>query len=128
MLSLDLLIEAMRSINQLPVLPKHCSTGVLLLPTTLTEFAAVAARELGLPQAQKAVHVLLNRYTLLDVDEVLAREAVAFYDKQTSKKNTLFDCYVMAMAVRAGADCIFAFDAGYTHNNFVLAKDFLAQF
>ena len=106
----------------------HRKARVLLLPTTLTEFATVAAKEMGLTQAKKAVHVLLNRYTLLAVDEVLAFEAVKIYDRQTSKKNTLFDCYVMAMAVRVSADCIFAFDAGYTHNNFALAKDFLAQF
>ena len=97
---------------------------VILLPTALAEFATIVADRLGLTQTKQAVHLLVQHYSLYQIDSALSKVAIALYDKQTNKKNTLFDCYVMGTARELGADCIFSFDAGHGKNGFVLIEDF----
>ena len=59
----------------------------------------------------------------LDMTEALIAEAIAIYLEQTSKKESLFDCYVMAAAKKIKADAIFSFDKGYQKNGFKLVSD-----
>jgi hypothetical protein len=55
------------------------------------------------------------------ISDDITHNAVSFYKTQTSKKESLFDCYVMAAAKKLAADCIFSFDKGYVKNGFVLS-------
>ena len=102
---------------------------LLLLPTTLSEFTTVAASKIGLERTKDAVKVLIDEenHALLEIDDVLTGKAVEVFLEQTSKKESLFDCFVMAGARKYKADCIFSFDKGYskTKNGFKLASDLL---
>lgn len=97
-----------------------------VLPTTLSEFATVATTRIGREQAQRTVAGLIDSgIVLIDITEKLSLQALAWYGKQTSRKDSLFDCYVMAASILLGANCIFSFDHGYEKNGFYLAREFL---
>lgn len=98
------------------------------LPTVLGEFAGLTATRFGRAWAQQAIdHITKVQYLHVDVGEKLTLQALAFYRKQTSKGNTLFDCFVMSAAEAYKAVCIFSFDRGYIKNGFVLAEDFIKK-
>src|SRR5262245_10503196 len=72
---------------------------IFVLPTTLGEFATVSSIRLGLEQSKKALNLIMkNGYIALDVTSVMVLEATALYEKQTSKENSLFDCFNMVAA------------------------------
>ena len=105
---------------------KKKGINTLLLPTTLSEFARLASYQIGMEEAQEATETLLNSgMSVLELTDDLTKDAVSLYKNQTSKKESLFDCYVMAMAKKLGISHIFSFDEGYTKkvNGFELAKD-----
>lgn len=100
---------------------------VLLLPTTLSEFAAVSAYQVGVQQTQVVLESLMKnaQHILLEIDTSLSRIAMSIFLAQKSKKESLFDCFVMAAATRYHVDAIFSFDEGYKkqRNSFVLIED-----
>jgi len=104
------------------------AANVYLLPTTLTEFAPIATDRIGLQQTQGTVSLFVTAgYSVYPISDDITQSAVSFYKTQTSKKESLFDCYVMAAAKKLAADCIFSFDRGYGKNGFVLVEDFFKQ-
>src|SRR6266550_9499220 len=73
--------------------------NTLILPTTIGEFAAISTRDVGMKEAQEATSkVLHSGITIIEVDKDLTLQAIAIYLKQDSRKETLFDCFVMAAA------------------------------
>ena len=102
--------------------------NIFLLPTTLAEFALLASSRVGVQQTKTAIdHLTQSGYIPVDVTEELTKEAVSLYQKQTSKEESLFDCYVMVAARKITADYIFSFDGGYTKNGFSLASGMLSS-
>ncbi len=102
--------------------------ATIYLPTAiLAEFATVASHKIGLAYTQQAVAVLEQGYNLVDVDAALMHDAIVRYHKQTTKKNSLFDCIVMATAHKLSVDCVFACDGGYKQNGFMLIEEYLVQ-
>lgn len=100
--------------------------NTLILPTTLSEFARLASYQIGVKEAQEATKTLANSaLPVLEITEDLTEKAVSIYEKQTSKKESLFDCYVMAAAKKLGIKYIFSFDDGYKKriNGFQLVID-----
>lgn len=65
--------------------------------------------------SQEAEVVEVNKQTLID--------ALSYFSPTTSKKNTLFDCIVAAVAQEYKADAIFSFDKFYKTHGFKLASD-----
>jgi|SRR3989337_1699992 len=63
--------------------------------------------------------VEVNKQTLVD--------ALKYFSPTTSKKNTLFDCLVAAIAQEYEADAIFSFDKFYRRKGFKLASDLIEQ-
>ena len=57
----------------------------------------------------------VNKQTLVD--------ALKYFSPSTSKKNTLFDCLVAAVAEEYKADAIFSFDGFYKKKGFKLAGE-----
>ncbi len=79
------------------------------------------------PGAYEAAVVLMNKNVeVVSVDGVLIRKALGFFGPRSSKKNTLFDCIVAAVAKEYDADAIFSFDHFYKSRGFTLVGDFLA--
>ncbi len=100
----------------------------LLSPTTLTEFSLVGMRGLDLVGMQQTIATIVGGGMIIEtVTEKDAQEATALFQQQRSKDNSLADCFVMILAKRTKADCIFSFDQGYTQNGFVLLEEFLKR-
>lgn len=89
--------------------------NLIVLPTTLSEFSLVAANKVGLDQAKAVVEVWTEgaNHQVLEIDQELIDSALKSYRKQTSKEESLFDCFIMAAASRYKYDGIFSFDKGY---------------
>ena len=103
--------------------------NILILPTTIGEFASVSTRDVGMKEAQKAAHeILQSGMIIMEVNENLTMQAIAMYLKQSSRKETLFDCFIMAAAKMLGIRYIFSFDKGYKKqkNGFSLISDLLS--
>ena len=58
-----------------------------------------------------------------EVNQDTLRGAIKYFDPDTSKKNTLFDCTVAAIAQKYQADAIFSFDKFYKKKGFKLASE-----
>lgn len=104
------------------------SMATLILPTTLSEFAALFANEIGMKEAQGAIDKIIDvGISIIEISEDLTVQAIAMYLKQGSRKESLFDCFVMAAAKKLGITYIFSFDKGYKKqkNGFSLISDLL---
>lgn len=88
---------------------------LFLLPTTLSEFALISTSRIGLKQTKAIVDVWTtgSSHKILTINNELTTAALKIYEKQTSKEESLFDCYVMAAAKLQIMDAIFSFDKGY---------------
>ena len=60
---------------------------------------------------------------VVEVNKQTLTHALNYFSPTTSKKNTLFDCIVMAVAEANNADAIFSFDKVYQKKGFKLASD-----
>jgi len=99
---------------------------IFVLPTTLGEFATISSIRLGFQESKKVINLIAKSgYIPLDVTGDMVLEATALYQEQTSKENSLFDCFNMVAADKHSIDCIFSFDRGYTQNGFLLAEAYL---
>lgn len=67
---------------------------------------------MGSPEVEVAE---INKQTLI--------HALNYFSPITSKKNTLFDCIVAAVAEEYKADAIFSFDKFYKKKGFKLASE-----
>lgn len=91
------------------------SAQLMMLPTTLCEFSLIAVNKIGLPQTKAVVAVWTTgtNHQVIEIDKELINLAVRLFQKQTSKEESLFDCFVMAAASKYKYDAIFSFDKGY---------------
>lgn len=104
---------------------RRLAIELVFLPTTLAEFSLLGTSRIGMVQTKRA----LDRFTkaaqvIIPLTDEITQEALALYYRQTSKEESLFDCYNMVVAKQLSADCIFSFDKGYTKNGFILASDY----
>ena len=60
---------------------------------------------------------------IAEVNQKTLTNAINYFSPTTSKKNTLFDCVVMAVADEYKADMIFSFDKVYKSKGYKLASD-----
>jgi predicted nucleic acid-binding protein len=60
---------------------------------------------------------------VLEVNQETIKHALQFFSPTTSKKNTLYDCIVAAVAQEQKADAIFSFDSFYKKKGFKLAGE-----
>lgn len=60
---------------------------------------------------------------VVEVNKQTLAHAMKYFSPTTSKKNTLFDCIVAAVAEEHKADAIFSFDSFYKKMGFTLAEE-----
>ena len=60
---------------------------------------------------------------IAEVNQKTLKNALKYFSPTTSKKNTLFDCIVAAIAEEEKADAIFSFDKFYKKKGFKLASE-----
>ncbi len=117
--------EAQRLLEEL----KRQQINTLVLPTTLTEFTALFAYKISMKAAQQATDEIIDfGMSIIEISEELTMQAIAIYKKQGSRKETLFDCFIMAAAKKLEIRYIFSFDKGYKKqkNGFSLISDLLS--
>jgi predicted nucleic acid-binding protein len=103
---------------------KEQTCEIVILPTTLGEFALLATSRIILSRTRIAVQILSGpEFRLYEVNSALTEAAISTYYQQTSKKESLFDCFVMEAAKATQADCVFSFDHGYRKNHLRLIED-----
>lgn len=98
----------------------------LLFPTTaLCEAVTVLRGRLNRPDdAARIVQKFQSGdFPMQAVDQQLLADAASFFHPLASKKNTLFDAVVAAIAKQLHADAIFSFDDWYRKIGLVLADD-----
>ncbi len=101
---------------------------IYILPTTISEFALIGSYKIGMAQTQKITSFLMgSEYEIKALSTDLTTDAVKLYEKQTSKEESLFDCFVMIAAKKFSVNCILSFDKGYTKNKFTLIEDWLKK-
>jgi len=104
--------------------------ATILFPvTTICEAATVLRGRLNKPDEAATI---IKRFQSGDipvqgVDSDTLTEAVALFNPTGSKKNTLFDAVVAALAKRLNADAIFSFDQWYQKIGLTLVSDFIEQ-
>lgn len=100
----------------------------LLFPTTaICEAITVLRGRLSRPEDAKRI---LTKFQSGDlpiqaVDHAILTEAGVLFNPNGSKKNTLFDAVVAAIAKRVHADAIFSFDEWYRKIGMALADDLI---
>ncbi len=93
--------------------------------TTLVETITTLQRKIQRPDLVKQVVSLIESTPLViePVGSPLLAEALALFEPDGSKKNTLFDAVVAAIATKHAARAIFSFDGWYEKRGFTLARD-----
>lgn len=60
---------------------------------------------------------------VVEINQETIKHAIQFFSPTTSKKNTLYDCIVAAVAEKYKADAVFSFDNFYKKHGFKLASE-----
>lgn len=70
-----------------------------------------------------AINFIDPNINIVEVNQQTIRHALDYFSPITSKKNTLYDCIVAAVAREYDADAIFSFDKFYKKKGFKLASE-----
>lgn len=79
-------------------------------------------------QSPRSAYDTANLFTdsqlqVIEVNQEILKKAYNYFSPRASKKHTLFDCIVAAVAEIYQADAIFSFDKFYKQKGFTLASD-----
>lgn len=98
---------------------------VIYPATTIPESNAYIQRVLNSTASAYGTAVVLTDQNIqvAEVDHQTLESAMKYFSPTTSKKNTLFDCIVAAVAEKQKADAIFSFDTFYKKKGFKLASE-----
>jgi predicted nucleic acid-binding protein len=102
------------------------SEAYMLFPTTaICEAVTVLKRKLNKSEEAAAIVKKFQSgdFPIQSVDQEILTLAGDFFDPHGSKKNTLFDAVIAAIAKELHADAIFSFDEWYRKQGFTLASD-----
>lgn len=100
----------------------------LIYPTTVIfEIISLFQRVLPTPTVtSKLIEMVKNEELLIHVvDLELLKQSTAIFKPAGSKKNTLVDCSVVAVAKKVKADGVFAYDSFYTKQGLKLVEDLI---
>lgn len=105
----------------------RAEASVLYPVTAVTEAVTHLQRALSNGEAAFKVAQLMSSPAALvvEVNQQTLTNAMRYFSPKASKKNTLFDCIVAAVAEEIKADAIFSFDRFYKAQGFTLASELL---
>ena len=103
----------------------NMNAHVIYPSTAIAESNAYMQRVLNSTASAYGTAVLFTNpgVQIADVGGETIKQAIKYFSPATSKKNTLFDCIVAAVAQENNADAIFSFDGFYKKNGFKLASE-----
>lgn len=98
---------------------------VIYPATAILESNAYMQRVLNSTASAYGTAVVLTdpHVQVAEVNQQTLKTAMKYFSPNTSKKNTLFDCTVAAIAEENKADAIFSFDKFYEKKGFKLASE-----
>lgn len=100
----------------------------LVYPTSVVfEVISLFQRVLPTPTVTVKLIEMIRKDQLLIhvIDADILKGSAQLFDPEGSKKNTLIDCSVVAIANKIKADGVFAYDSFYTKQGLRLAEDLL---
>jgi predicted nucleic acid-binding protein len=100
----------------------------LIYPATcIAEVITTLQRKIERPDIAKKIITLLEDAEIIvePIDDDILRQALALFNPDGSKKNTLFDAIVAAVAKKYAAQGIFSFDGWYRKQGFTLAGEMI---
>ena len=98
----------------------------LIYPTSVIfEIVSLFQRVLPTPKVtSKIIEIIKNNaIRIYVIDTEILKSSAELFDPAGSKKNTLIDCSVVAVAKKIKANGVFAFDSFYTKQGLKLAVD-----
>lgn len=104
---------------------RQLNAQVLYPTTAITEAVTHIQRVLssGATAYGTAINFIDPNVNVVEVNQETIKNAMQFFSPMTSKKNTLYDCIVAAVAKENKADAIFSFDKFYKKQGFKLASE-----
>jgi len=98
---------------------------VIYPSTAIVESNAFIQRPLNSSASAYGTAVIFTNpnVQVAEVNQQTLKTALKYFSPTTSKKNTLFDCIVAAVADEQKADAIFSFDNFYRKKGFKLASE-----
>lgn len=102
----------------------------LIYPTSVIfEVMSLFQRVLSTPSVtQKLIEMIKDEQLLIHtIDDELLKQSTAKFRPAGSKKNTLVDCSVAAVAKKIKADGVFAYDEFYRKQGLKLAEDLIEK-
>lgn len=103
----------------------------LIYPTSVIfEVISLFQRVLPTPTVTKKLIEMIKNDQIPNhiVDSDTLKESAALFDPAGSKKNTLIDCSVVAVAKKIKVDGVFAYDSFYTKQGLKLAEDLIQKY
>lgn len=100
----------------------------MLSPFTIAEVATVLSYKISQQAAKKFLEQIRQLdIATFDLKEDLVKLAEAWFNKQSKKGSSYFDCFNMALLDRykKQIDAIFSFDSVYKKNGFKIAEDII---
>jgi predicted nucleic acid-binding protein len=100
--------------------------AIVLFPVTaFAEAITTLQRKMNKPEIVDVLvqEVQKGKILLVPVHEGTMQQAFRFFTTKGSKKNTLFDAIVAAVAHMQSTEAVFSFDTWYTKQGFYLARD-----
>lgn len=100
---------------------------VIYPSTAIAESNAFIQRILGSTASAYGTAVIFTGpdVSIAEVNQQTLITALKYFSPTTSKKNTMFDCIIAAIADEQNADAIFSFDNFYKKKGFKLASDII---
>lgn len=113
--------KAIKTVHRLTELKAQ----VLYPVTAITEATTHMQRVLnsGATAYGTAVAFTDPQVSVIEVNQETIKKAIQFFSPTASKKNTLYDCIVAAVAKENKADAIFSFDKFYKRQGLKLASE-----
>jgi len=102
--------------------------ATILTPVTaILEAITALKRAINRPDLAKVIISSCQNGDIptIDVPSDILPEAINFFNPDASKKDTMFDAVIVAMAKRYNAKSIFSFDKGYKKTGIPLISDYL---
>lgn len=91
--------------------------------TAILESVTVLQKTSGATAYGTGTTLLGDRVEVVEIDRSILLNALNYFNPLGSKKNTLFDCVIMAIADRYETDIVFSFDKIYKKNGYRLVSD-----
>lgn len=103
----------------------NINAQVIYPATAIAEANAYMQRVLNSTASAHGTAVVFTNpeVQVAEVNQQTIKNAVKYFSPTTSKKNTLFDCIVAAVAEEYDADAVFSFDKFYKSKGFKLASE-----